>query len=481
MTPCPEKYQRALFVLDWTFGTIYAVHLTPHGSTYLGEMEEFIVGVPLAVTDAVLGTDGEMYFAVGGRRTDSSLYRVSYVGAKDTDLVDAKNSKDADLRARRHQLEAMHGNAEGDLELIFAHLDHSDRFIRYAARVALGWQPVECWRVRALTTSRPRVAISVLMALSRQGRPQDLEPVLTALDDIDWKSLDELGRLALLRTYSLASIRLGKPSDPWREQVVNSFALLFPSESARVNAELVQLLVYLNSSDVIEKTLAVMEALPPELAPDWDRLTERSSNYGSTVAKMLRNMPPTHKIHFAFVLRNLKEEWTISQRKRYFQFFLDAVSHPGAESYAGFLKNIREDAIATCSQTELVALESLISRSLNAEPVETTPPTRPGRKWPQTEALQFVGGELTGRDYSSGRNLFHATQCAKCHRLASEGGTIGPDLSTSGKKFSREDFLDAILEPSKAISNQYGSHEVVTTDGKVLLERVVSIEGKLHV
>jgi hypothetical protein len=38
----PAKYQQALLICDWTFGTIYAVHLTPDGSTYKATKEEFL-------------------------------------------------------------------------------------------------------------------------------------------------------------------------------------------------------------------------------------------------------------------------------------------------------------------------------------------------------------------------------------------------------------------------------------------------------
>ena len=67
----PEKYQKALFGLDWTFGTIYAFHLKPEGASYTAEKEEFISGKPLPVTDAVIGKDGAMYFTTGGRRLQS--------------------------------------------------------------------------------------------------------------------------------------------------------------------------------------------------------------------------------------------------------------------------------------------------------------------------------------------------------------------------------------------------------------------------
>ncbi len=41
--------------------------------------------------------------------------------------------------------------------------------------------------------------------------------------------------------------------------------------------------------------------------------------------------------------------------------------------------------------------------------------------------------------------------------------------------------IDAILEPSKAISDQYGSHQVVTDDGKVYVGRAVEIGDEYYV
>ena len=86
----PAKYQDAIFAFDWAYGTIYAMHLTPTGATYRATKEEFVVGVPLNVTDGVIGKDGNFYFAVGGRGTDSALYRVKYVGSEPTDSRPAR-------------------------------------------------------------------------------------------------------------------------------------------------------------------------------------------------------------------------------------------------------------------------------------------------------------------------------------------------------------------------------------------------------
>ncbi len=64
----PEKYREALFISDWSFGKLRAVHLRPEGASYTAEVEDFLSGQPLPVTDVVINpSDGAMYLAVGGR------------------------------------------------------------------------------------------------------------------------------------------------------------------------------------------------------------------------------------------------------------------------------------------------------------------------------------------------------------------------------------------------------------------------------
>ena len=55
-----------------------------------------------------------------------------------------------------------------------------------------------------------------------------------------------------------------------------------------------------------------------------------------------------------------------------------------------------------------------------------------------------------------------------CHRIAGVGSTLGPDLSEIGKKYTRAQILESILEPSKFIDPKYVTYLVETTDGKVL-------------
>ena len=85
---------------------------------------------------------------------------------------------------------------------------------------------------------------------------------------------------------------------------------------------------------------------------------------------------------------------------------------------------------------------------------------------------------MQGRDFNSGRNLLHATACASCHHFDGLGGAIGPDLTTVRNKFSTRNLLEAIIEPSKVISDQYGSSTVTLNDGKTHAGLVIT-EGDI--
>ena len=74
-----------MFICDWSYGNIHAV-LTPDGSSYGGTYETFATAAPLPVTDIVIHPDGGLYFTIGGRRTQSGLYRIRYTGKQPEDI-----------------------------------------------------------------------------------------------------------------------------------------------------------------------------------------------------------------------------------------------------------------------------------------------------------------------------------------------------------------------------------------------------------
>ena len=58
--------------------------------------------------------------------------------------------------------------------------------------------------------------------------------------------------------------------------------------------------------------------------------------------------------------------------------------------------------------------------------------------------------------------------CLRCHRVGTEGGVIGPDLSDVGGKLGREHLIESVLEPSRQIVEGYRSSIIATNDGRVL-------------
>lgn len=75
------------------------------------------------------------------------------------------------------------------------------------------------------------------------------------------------------------------------------------------------------------------------------------------------------------------------------------------------------------------------------------------------DALQLAGNATRGK------KLFE-DNCARCHSPRQKGGRIGPDLSGVNNK-SKEELLEAILNPSRAIEPRYVNYIVSTKDGQM--------------
>jgi glucose/arabinose dehydrogenase len=144
----PAKYRKGIYYFDWSYGIIYHVNLTPDGATYKAKQQEFLSGVPLPLTDGEIGPDGSMYFLTGGRKLESHLYRVYYGNGKHKRKKLRYNEPKSAVKARKtlKQLEndqLKHGSSV--IDFAWPYLKNSDRFLRYAARLAIEHQPVDEW------------------------------------------------------------------------------------------------------------------------------------------------------------------------------------------------------------------------------------------------------------------------------------------------------------------------------------------------
>ena len=200
----PTRYQDAIFALDWTFGTIYATHLTPDGAGYRGEAEPFVYGSPLPVTDAVMGKDGALYFTIGGRGSQSALFRVRYIGDESTAAPTEVNEANIKARSTRRMLEAFHG-ARNDkaVQAAWPFLGSDDRWLRHAARVAIESQPVDSWAEQAVIDADPQTRVTASVALARSGNEKHRRGILVGLMGLKPESLTEAQLLGLLRAHGI--------------------------------------------------------------------------------------------------------------------------------------------------------------------------------------------------------------------------------------------------------------------------------------
>jgi putative heme-binding domain-containing protein len=449
----PAHWQNVMYINDWTFGIIYAVTLTPEGASYSGKLEKFLTGQPLPVTDVVIGPDGAMYFTIGGRGTQSGLYRVTYTGKESTapvaDPVDAAAAK---ARAIRHELEAFHGKeTPAAIEAAWKYLGDKDRFLRNAARIALEWQPVESWQEKALAEKDTQAGLTLAVALARGGSKTIQPQLLGMLEKFDYAKLMPMQQFELVRAYGIVFARMGKPDAGVASGIAKRFDASFPAKDYDHNRELSALLVYLGSPTAIQKTLDLQAGAVKQEEAVW----------------------------YAYVLRTAEGPWTLPQRIAFFDFFNRSANFPGGASFQGFLRNMKNEALAKVPAYQKPMLESVLTVKPPA-PVPAGPPRANVKDYKQTDLLPAISKGLTGRNFANGKAMFTAAACVNCHRFAGEGAYVGPDLTAIAGRFSAADILDSIVEPSKVISDQYAATIFTMKDGAVVIGKIVNVNDDTY-
>ena len=472
----PARYQNALFISDWSYGKLYAVHLTPSGSTYSATLEEFITGTPLPLTDVVINPhDCAMYFTIGGRKVQSGLYRVTYSGNESTEVANAHQPEGAPAREIRRKLESLHiGDHPEAVDIAWKHLGDEDRFIRFAARVALEHRPLAEWQDRALAETNPQASLTALLALARKhervdkGKEPDidtppptwdstefapinetLDRILEALDRLEWSELSVQQQIEALRVGAVSFLRLGPPDDGTRHEIIHRLDNVYPAKSQALNSDLAQMLVYLQAPTAAKKIVtALMEAPTQE-----------------------------EQIDLAKSLRHLRSGWTRELQQQYFEWFTRAAGYRGGASFSLFVDNIKQDAVALLSEEDKLALKPILEAKPPTDAPQPAPPRPFVHEWKMEELVPLVESKLKDRDFDHGRQMFGAANCFACHRFDNQGGAVGPDLTILSGRFSARDILESVVEPSKVISDQYAAVTILTSDGKVVTGRIVNLSG----
>lgn len=453
----PPKYREALFVHDWAYGRIIAVHLEPRGASYVGRAETFVKGRPLNVTGLDVGPDGALYFVTGGRKTQSALYRVRYVGgqplpAEPTVQLTARRSQAERARQLRHRLEACCWHpGKVSLDEIWPHLANPDPAVQYLARTALEHQPIDKWRDRAMAEKEISAALTAWLALTRSGQSAGLADVLKRIADLPWQRLTTMQKLQTLyvteRCLDIQSLDTQRPCDgELRDAFVVPWLSAFADDSPQVRSRLANLLVRQGGEDAIAAVLKRLETCDQQ----------------------------AQRMHYLFVLREHTGRFSPQQRETYFAAILATREFVGGQGMPGFLETIRSEALNALPENDRKAWQDWLDRQAEvpaALPASTRPLVQQWKLADLSNAIQRLSADA---DLKNGQRMFHEALCSRCHRVGRIGHSVGPDLTSVSSRFSRRDLLMHTLSPSQVVAENYRNVTIETDDGKLITGRVVA-------
>ena len=444
----PERYRNALFMGDWQNGRILYVRVRPQGASYGSEYDGFLEGGALNVCDLAFGPDGALYFITGGRGSQSGLYRVTYKGPADDEAAPAANAippavaaQNSSLRQLRRKLEQFHiARDDAAVETIWPHLASEDQWVRYAARVALENQDSKHWRQRALQESSAATALPALMALARQGRPEDQPDLLAAINRLKLGSLNRDLQLTAARVWQLSLIRQGDATPAERDSILQQISPLFPTRSIHLNRELARLLVFLKAPNSVPRLLAMIA-----------NATEQEE-----------------AIYYAKLLSQVTSGWTAAHSDTFVNWISESRTYIGGRLLKESLQHIYDDFLAQLSSDDQARLKPQIAK-ITAQ--DSTVPSAKHleivRKWTWDDLQPVLQESRQKPSWEKGRSAIAKAACLKCHRLGEQGAFVGPDLTAVGRRFSEQMLLESILQPSKVIDEKYRNSTYVLADGKV--------------
>jgi putative membrane-bound dehydrogenase-like protein len=121
-------------------------------------------------------------------------------------------------------------------------------------------------------------------------------------------------------------------------------------------------------------------------------------------------------------------------------------------------------------------LAKKLSEGLTLELIEATEAThsetliaKASKLRASDSGVNEYAGTLLGGNRGRGRNIFFwnsTAQCVRCHAIGDQGGMVGPSLSNIGNSLSREQLLQALVEPSARLAPGFGMVKLTLKDGQ---------------
>ena len=353
---------------------------------------------------------------------------------------------------------------------LFPLLESDDRFVRYAARNVLRRTDRNTWRDAALKTEGYPQAAEALLALVQTINSPDLNEVNYLLErevellkaepsNEELRQLLRVINLTMLQDYGVefaGSNRGPNPEPGPYPQIGEMLLARFPTEDSLLNRDIARTLAYLQTSDAVG---AIADAL--QSAPADDR---------------------EQQIFYMYALSTFEEGWEDEQKETVMQWFEKVRDEQwkGGASYTGYLTFMWEDYVEHLPEEERLAAEERIP-SLQPEVANAGDFRRESfaATLSETELEEYLIYDPMAytADPSEGAAAYEKAFCATCHTFGPIGQEFGPDLTTVGQRFSREDLVQAVLYPSKTISDLWANEVITKKDGSKVSGTIYREDG----
>ena len=450
----PEPWRSRMYLADWAFGRVLAVDLIPDGASYSAEVHPFILGRPFNVSDLAFSPDGDLYLIIGGRGSQSGLYRVRWVGAKGSDAPLKPNDIASRDRMARLRLEASHRSTEAiSLTELREGLAHRDSAVRYAARIGLERRILggdSEWVIPALAETLPEDGgWELSLATVRAGDTPLVTEAVSAI--IDQYEIDDShsGQMYLARILGILLARHA-PLEPGIEAVVlEQVEGMYPTENFSVDRQLVEILVALDSESVALSTMPRIETAATQ----------------------------EEAIHFLHALRLQEVGWDADTSRRAVNALIRAQRYSGGASLTGFIDATTSGLLAQLKPEFQREFERSIAAKHDAPSQRSIRPFV--KNWTVEDIEPHLSRTYAYRNFEKGRQLFEDTQCVHCHQFGEVGSGYGPNLSEVGARFSPRDLLITMIDPERDLSDQYAGLEVTLKNGEVVLGMPVRSDGDI--
>ncbi len=406
---------------------------------------------------------------------------VAGVQGESAKAVAATALKDRDPVVRRRAAEALMrmGQSPDKPSLapvadIYALLNDTDRFVRWAGRIAIEHTPRAEWKDRVLRETNPLGALEGMLAWVRTANGESLQPVLDRVFAMLKNSakLSTENKLRLFRTlmYTTTEIKDGL-SAAQREQLYGLVATQFPAKDERLNRELALLMGYSGQPPAIAELLAAM--------PDGDENQEL-------------------QLQYLYALRMVKQGWTPAQKAELAELLGRAAKWRGGAQFINFVGQFYDsvaDLYATDEEKQLLYEKAPEFSPLTPEELKEIQERqaaaaaagrgRGGRGGPTNPLAARTQGRVVSRqemleeavfqpqqnlNVDAGRAVFQAN-CASCHRfgnLGNDHGVAGLNLTASPLRSTKYSLLEAVMFPNRKVVPDHETTVIVTADGRTI-------------